>query len=189
MSRIALLQNAELTGSARAVVAGIQSHGGKVPDLYRMIANAPDLLKAWTDLSWPLRNSQLTSRGLREILIMRTAHLTQAGYEWAHHWDLALNAGVTVEKLKALPAWRTSMEFDTIERAALDFSDALILTGEVPDAIFNTLSRHLDSGQLVHIAMTICFYVCVARMASAFALQLEPNYADRPAMPNKEGLL
>jgi 4-carboxymuconolactone decarboxylase len=187
MNRLPILQDPELSESAREVIAGMQRRGTRVPDLYRLIANAPELLPAWTALSWPVRNSPLTSRNLRELLIMRTAHLTQSAYEWAHHWELALEAGVREEKLTALPVWRTSQAFDPVERAALDFADALVLTGKVPDAVFAALARHLNSAQLMHVAMTISFYICVAHVASSFELQLEPAYSHKPAMPERSG--
>jgi hypothetical protein len=40
--------------------------GREMPEIYRTLANAPRLLRAWTDLAWPLRNEVLVPRGLRE---------------------------------------------------------------------------------------------------------------------------
>jgi alkylhydroperoxidase family enzyme len=183
MTRIPLLTDGQINGAARGVIEDIQARGAKVPDLYRMLANAPDLLKAWTDIAWPLRNTTLTSRDLRELLIMRTALLTQAQYEWAHHWELALQAGVSKEKLEALPDWQASDLFDSAERAALKIADELVLTGRVANGAFNELSRHFDASQMVHLILTISFYTCVAHMASAFELDLEPAYSSKPVMP------
>ena len=64
--------------------------GHEPPDLYRVLANAPAMLKAWVDLAWPLRLEATTSRALRELIIMRVAVLTDAAFEWEAHWPAAL---------------------------------------------------------------------------------------------------
>ena len=183
MTRIPLLADEEMAPVASAIIADMNARGAKVPDLYRMLANAPNLLKAWTEIAWPLRAEGLTPRDLRELLIMRTALLTQAQYEWTHHWGLALAAGVSDEKLNALASWSESDCFSEQERAALAFTDALVVTGKVPDETYHALANRLDAGQLIHLALTVSFYVCVAKMASAFELQLEPGYELVPALP------
>ena len=178
-----LLADKEMAPVASAIVAEMNARDAKVPDLYRMLANAPNLLKAWTEIAWPLRAEDLTPRDLRELLIMRTALLTQAQYEWTHHWGLALTAGVAMDKLHALADWSMSDRFSEQERAALAFTDALVETGKVPQETFRALADRLDAGQLIHLALTVSFYVCVARMVLAFELDLEPGYQNVPALP------
>lgn len=183
MTRISLLADDQLEPAAREIISGIKARGAKVPDLYRMLANAPELLAAWTDIAWPLRTANRTDRAFRELLIMRTSYLTQAQYEWAHHWKLAIEAGVPEAKLHALPDYATHTAFDVRERAALRFADALVTTGKVPDTTFDALSEHFDAAEMIHLTLTISFYVCVAHMASAFELDLEPAYRGVPSLP------
>lgn len=183
MTRIQLLADEEMTPIASAVVTDMNARGAKIPDLYRMLANAPNLLKAWTEIAWPLREENLTGRDLRELLIMRTALLTQAKYEWTHHWGLAVAAGVSDTKLHALADWTASDCFTGEERSALAFTDALVEGGKVPDEEYRDLASRFEPAQLIHLALTISFYVCVARMASAFELDVEPGYEAVPAVP------
>lgn len=183
MTRIRLLEDKEMEPVAATVIANMNARGAKVPDLYRMLANAPGLLKAWTDIAWPLRTTELTSRSLRELLIMRTALLTQARYEWVHHWGLAIAAGTPEGKLQELANWQSSAVFSAEERAALAFTDALVETGQVPNEVYRALAERFGPGEMIHLSLTVSFYVCVARMASAFQLDLEPGYETVPAMP------
>jgi alkylhydroperoxidase family enzyme len=183
MTRLPLLRDEEMAPHAAAVIADMNARGAKVPDLYRLLANAPALLQAWTNLAWPLRSEDLTPRSLRELLIMRTAALTRAQYEWSHHWGLAIAAGVDEEKLLALSNWRQAAGFTPGERAALAFADSLVETGKVPDNVFHDLAEHFDAGQLVQLALTVSFYVCVAKVASSFELDLEPGYEAIPPLP------
>lgn len=183
MTRIALITDEEAAPAARAIFDEMTGRGAKIPDLYRLLAHAPDLFEAWTRIAWPLRNAKHTERGLRELLIMRVAILTRAEYEWAHHWGLAVAAGVEEQKLHALAAWRESDLFDETERRALAFADALVEGGDVPPDIYAALSAHFEPAQVIHLALTISFYVCVSHMASAFELSLEPAYVDKTRLP------
>ncbi len=183
MTRIPLKTDAEVDDATRALFEGMVQRGSKVPDLYRLLANAPELLQAWTDLAWPLRNLGFAGRDLRELLIMRTAQLTGAKYEWAHHWSMAVAAGVSTEKLHALSDWRASEQFSETERAVLGFADEMIRDGHPSSAAFAPVRALFDDSAVIHIALTVAFYVCVARFAGALELDLEPGYDDVPPLP------
>lgn len=180
MTRISLKKDGELDAGAAALFAGMVQRGGEVPDLYRLLANAPELLQAWTNLAWPLRNLDYVGRGLRELLIMRTAQILRADYEWQHHWRLAIAAGVSEAQLEALKDWRGAACFSEPERAALAMTDELAAQGHVSAEVFETLRGEFDEAQLVHLVLTVSFYVCVARVAHAFELDVEPHFRDVP---------
>lgn len=183
MTRIPLKTDDELDPATRELFAGMVARGGKVPDLYRLLANAPELLQAWTDLAWPLRAADHASRALRELLIMRTAQLTGARYEWAHHWSLAVIAGVAEEQLRALADWESSDLFNVQERAALSLADEMVRDGHPSDAAFAPVRKLFDEKATIQIVLTVAFYVCVARFAGAFALDLESGYEAVPLLP------
>lgn len=185
MTRLPLIEDDAADASTRAVFAAIADEGRGVPDLYRLIANAPGMLKAWTDLAWPLRGLDHIPRSLRELVIMRTAYLVQARYEWAHHWPMALSAGVTLEQLKAVPAWRASAAFSAAECAALALADEIVERGHASDAVFAGARAHFEGGALVQLVLTASFYVCVARFAETFEVGLEPHYKEYPPLPPK----
>ena len=79
--------------------------GGRVVNLYRVLGNHPDLLQAWVEFAWALRQRCTTSRALRELVILRVAHLTGSRYEWTAHVKMAQAAGVPEAQIEALPAW------------------------------------------------------------------------------------
>ena len=57
------------------VAQTVAAAGAKQVNLYRCLAHAPDLLRAWIDFAWALRGHDRTSRRLRELMILRTALL------------------------------------------------------------------------------------------------------------------
>jgi alkylhydroperoxidase family enzyme len=185
VTRLPIKSDDELDDSTRRLFQNLTRSGAKVPDLYRALANAPDLLPAWTDLAWPLRGAGYSSRGLRELLIMRTAQLTAAQYEWKHHWGLAIAAGISEQQLLELGRWARSDRFSEPERAALAFADELITTGAVADEMFARLSREFGTEGVIHLSLTISFYVCVAMFTSAMRLSVEDGYEHVPPLDER----
>lgn len=180
MTRLPAAADDETDPIVAEVFAAVRERGASIPLLYGVLANSPELLKAWTDLAWPLRYVSDVPRALRELMIMRTAQLTGARYEWAHHWHLAVQAGVRESQLEELADWRGSAEMTPHERAVLAFTDELVGAGHVSDETFTELRTTFDDRAVVQLALTASFYVCVGRMAAAVDLDLEPEYESVP---------
>ena len=60
--------------------------------------------------------------------------------------------------------WRTSEAFSDADRAALAFTDAIV-TGDVPPAVTEELTRHFDESQRVELTVTAAFYSMVPARA------------------------
>ena len=133
-----------------------------VPDLYRVLGNAPKLLQAWTNFAWPLRHDAVTPRSLRELAILRVAQLTGADFEWNAHSAFALKVGVTQRQLDELAEWPASDCFDDDERAVLAFADQLTTDLAVDDATFARLQDRWTPSEIVELTLTVAFYSCVS---------------------------
>ena len=84
------------------------------------------------------------------------------------------NAGVSDEKIAALPEFRTSPLYDEAERAALELAEATCAAPvDVPDELFARLRAHYDEAQLVELAATAALENFRARFNRVF--QIEPN--------------
>lgn len=63
----------------------------------------------------------------------------------------ALYQHVTLDKIEALPSWRTSPLFDDRERAALAYVEEATRHKHVSDATFAELQRHFNEREIVEI--------------------------------------
>ena len=173
MSRVPLL-DADGADPALAPVLERFAREGREPiAFYRALANAPDLLDAYSGFARAVR-----ARGdatLRETLTLRVAFLTDSDYEWSHHHKLALAAGVAEEKVNAIPEWKGSDRFDEREQAALACIDELH-ENAVTDATFAELSRHFDTAEVVWVIALGSLYELVERMVQALGVPVEPSY-------------
>ena len=146
--------------------------GAKQENLYRALAHAPELLRAWMAFAWALRDHDATPRSLRELMILRTAALHQSPYEWHQHRRMARDAGVTDEDVAELQMWRSSRSFGPAARAALALTDAIV-AGEVPAEVNEELARHFDHAQRVELTLTAAFYTMVPRLLDALGVPVE----------------
>ena len=156
---------------------------GTPPNLYRALANHPNIIAAWTEFANTLRNGTRTPRALRELLILRGAQLCKSEYEWAQHLRMARKAGVREAQIAALANWRNSPEFDAREKAALALGEAAT-EGRVSDEVYREARRHFDTPDYVELVVTAGFYAMVARVLDGLGVELEPDFRDHaPKLP------
>ncbi len=135
--------------------------------VFRMMANAPARLQPFLDLAGSiLIGSQFDAR-LREIAVLRVAHVTRSEYEWTQHARLARNLGLSEVEIEAIgvdgPVAGLDDEGRLLCRVAEEISRDVRLSDEALEQIvarygvrqatelivccsyFNMLSRFLES--------------------------------------------
>jgi alkylhydroperoxidase family enzyme len=66
--------------------------------------------------------------------------------------------GLTTEKIDALPDYATSPLYGEAERLALEYADAMTITGrEVTDELFERLRRHYSDDALVELTAIVAW--------------------------------
>ena len=98
MAHVRLLQKEEAQPKAREIYDKIEQSGARVLNLYRALAHNPDVLRNFTRLGNSLLAKAELSPKLRELVILRIAKLSGSEYEWAQHYPIALEVGVTHEQ-------------------------------------------------------------------------------------------
>lgn len=163
-----------------AVFRRFHEEGREPIALYRALAHAPVLLRAYSGLATALRYDARTPRSLRELGILRTAQLVGSEYEWSHHVPMAQAAGVGEAQIAALERWRDSEEFDAGQRALLRCAEEVHACA-LSDEAFADLERHFERPEIVELLLVLSFYQAVARLIDALGLEVEPEYrrADR----------
>jgi 4-carboxymuconolactone decarboxylase len=165
---------------APALVA-LEQRGIAISELYRVLANHPDALDAWTRFAWGLRGLSTTTRALKELLILRAVHKSGARYAWRDHVPMARQAGVPDEWIAALPDWTESPLFDAPTRAALAFADELIEFGVAQDDQLEELGRFYSAEQVIELTLTVSFYTMVPRVLNALRVPLGDDEVTGPA--------
>jgi alkylhydroperoxidase family enzyme len=157
------------------IFQGLQERGNPVGNVYRTLAYSPPLTQAWHGFLSALRDEVTSPRGLRELVIMRVAQLTNATYIWSRHWPMAIASGVRPAQLEDLRDWEVSSEFSEEERAALRYAQAITEMRD-DEAGFDSLRARFSPEVIVELTLTASFYTTVAQVTQALQIDLEPEY-------------
>ncbi len=89
------------------------------------------------------------------------------------------------EKILALPEYATSPLFGEAERVALEYADAMTITGrDVDDELFARLRRHYDDDALVELTATIAWENASAKFNRALRVPSQRLWKHRGLGPS-----
>ena len=67
-----------------------------------------------------------------------------------------MQAGADEDKIRDVPEWRQSRRFSELERVALEYAEAMTITGQrVSDELFARLRSLFDEGQIVELTAAV----------------------------------
>ena len=112
---------------------------------------------------------------LRELAIVTVGRLTDAQYEYVHHWNLARSVGVSREQLDALADFEKSPAFNDHERTVIRYAVEATNNVRVTDATWNALKSVLDTRRLMELVQNVAFYNMVVRVLVPVGVELEPG--------------
>jgi alkylhydroperoxidase family enzyme len=164
---------AEQPPELRALYAEIADLRGSVLNLYQVLANQPDALRAFMATSRYVRDESPLPPRLRELAVLATAFALDVLYEKYHHVPAARRAGVSEEQIAAFPNWQTSGAFDATERAVLGYVDQVARTRDVDDETFAALAAALSHGEIVDLALTVGWYHLCAAILGPLRIETE----------------
>ena len=98
MNRIAQLDPQTTTGPAKALFEGVQGKLGVVPNLIRVLGNAPAALKGYLNFSAALADGSFTPK-VREQIALAVAETNQCAYCLSAHTFIAGRLGLTQQDL------------------------------------------------------------------------------------------
>jgi alkylhydroperoxidase family enzyme len=176
MARISLIEpdsHPELAPLVAKIRAG---RPGPLLNVYKLLLHSPPLAETWLDHVGAVRWHTRLSGRLREIIIIRIAHLNRIDYVLDQHVPkLALADGVTLEECAALAEWEKSDLFTPAERAALALADSMTLDVAVPDEVFAPVRQHFGEREVVELTVLIGTYLMHNRVMQALGIDLEPD--------------
>src|ERR1700735_3229393 len=107
-------------------------------NVFRLLANAPHVFPGWTQMIDELFESPTFDVRMREVVILRVAHLQGSRYELSQHVGIARNGGLSERQTNAIhdKGDHDAANFTQTERAALAVVTELCTTHRLRDASF-----------------------------------------------------
>jgi AhpD family alkylhydroperoxidase len=120
------------------------------------------------------RYSRSVDERLKNLAMLRVSQLV--GCEWCLDFGsmLAQKSGIPADTLRELSNWRSSAQFDDLDRLVLEYSEAMTRTPvDVSDELFARLREHFDERQIVELTMAIGLENLFSRSNWAFGIHGE----------------
>lgn len=150
-------------------------------NVFRMIANAENAAPEVFALGHRLSRGSSLDPVHREVVILRTAAVNGADYQWNEHMAVARRVGFTDQRIDAVrqyPEPAAAALLEPFERTLIEFTDAVISTTTAPADLFETVRAEYDDSKLVELVLLIGFYMMVGRVMNTFEIELETGPVD-----------
>jgi len=163
---IPLPADAELGPEAREVLASMPPL-----NIFRMLALAPANLKPFFDWGISLLFQTELDARLREIAILRVAHVTRSKYEWTQHATIARRVGVSEEEIAAAAGDVSRLDADgqLVCRVAEEISRDVRLSDDALRRILDRFGRR----QAVELILNCSHFNMVSRILESTRVELE----------------
>jgi 4-carboxymuconolactone decarboxylase len=160
--------------------AEIRGRGRPVVNLYRVLANQPPALEAFLCASKYVRAGSSLEPGLRELLIIATAHELGQEYELAHHTEAAWAAGVAPQKVADALAGGGAGAMTPQEEAATAYARQAASTRDCEPEVFARLLEVFPADSVVDVVVTAAWYQLCAVILNSLRVDLEASLAGPP---------
>jgi 4-carboxymuconolactone decarboxylase len=168
MSRIPLVPVEQQPAAIRQFMA----RRGEL-NVFRLLANAPHAFVGWTQMVDQLLDSTTFTPRMRELIILRVAHLQQSPYELSQHIGLSSAAGLTDAEIDALVGGADidAAGFSRTEYVVLELITELCSTGQLSDGTFAAAHRVLRDEAVTELLMIVSCYFGLALVLNAADLE------------------
>lgn len=153
-----------LSGLMPAERRNPESTGNLVATLMRH----PKLARGFLRFNFHLLYGSTLPERLRELAVLRVAHVTKCEYEWRHHVAMGREAGLSDDVIAGIEHGEAS---DDLDAAIITAVDELQRDANVSDSTWTTLSAHLGERQLMDLVFTIGCYGALAMAINTFGVE------------------
>jgi AhpD family alkylhydroperoxidase len=159
---------------ARSVAAvAARATGGEPPRIFTTLGRHRRLFRWWLPFAATLLLRGELPRRETELMILRTAHRTGCGYEWAQHVPLAIRAGVGRDAVERIAAGPEAPGWTPRERVLLRAADELLDHRMIGDTTWAELSGILGERELIELCLLVGHYDMLAMTLNSLGVEAE----------------
>lgn len=179
MARLADIDPQTLSPEQRRVYDAILSGPrGVVQGPLRVWVNSPGLADKAQALGAFCRYGTSLEQRLSELAIVTTGAHWQAGFEWAVHAPIAIEAGLDPAAVEAIRVGREPKLEKADERAVYAFSSELLRNRRVSDETFRFAAETLGQLGVVDLVGILGYYGLISMTINAFEVPLPEGAPD-----------
>ncbi len=170
--RLQPVDEADLQEKTLASLAPYRDQDGRIYAIWATLAHHEDALRRYLVFSNHVLGKNTLPLKSRELMILRIAARAQAAYEWDQHVRIARRAGLADETIlsAATGAWDG---LDELDRALLAATDSLVDSQGVDDELWDRLTAHLSTEQVIDVLYTVGQYLTIATVINTLGVRTE----------------
>src|SRR4051794_29773135 len=145
MARIDPIDPADANGKVREALDALPPL-----NIFRTLAHAETAFRPFLRFGGAVLTRMELDPVVRELVILQVAKQAEAEYEWIQHVSIGKSVGVTDEQIAALEQG----DLDALgpaERAAVEFTAAVVQRPRVEDELFQRLQASFGDRQIVEM--------------------------------------
>lgn len=178
-ARVPLLERDQVAPEAVALYDKLLAERGCVPNMFKALANVPELALGIAALLKPLMGEGELVGWYKELIATRVAALTTCDYCISAHRYLALQRGATVEQVTSVgEGFEATFEtgpFTEKEKAGFRYAGLLHVSGHaIDDAAFAAVSAHFNAAELIELTALAAAFEFFPRLNSALRIPVTP---------------
>ena len=153
MSRFRLLEPQQAAPEARELLEAVQTKLGRLPNIFKAMANSPVTLSAYLCIGDALEGGRLSAQ-LREQIALAVAEINGCQYCLAAHAAIGRMVGLSRDEIQNN---RRAQSSDRSASSALTFVKTLVTKhgGVSDDDVARLGDAGFDDGQIAEIIMTV----------------------------------
>lgn len=169
--RIQPLQEDELTAEQRGILNSLGPAARM--NAFRTLVRAPKLLQPLVSLLIYILQESTVPLREKELLVLRTAWLCKAEYEWSHHSVSGKQAGLTDQELLRVTKGPDAKGWSLSDATLLRAADELHRDAFISDSTWLSLSERYTEQQLMDIVFTVGLYHIASMTLNSWGVQLD----------------
>lgn len=159
----------------RALIATIKrGTRGRSFEVFRVVAIGRGVLRRFLFYSGRMMPFGKLERRQTELVILRTAAICRAHYEWMQHVPIARKAGLSAEEIAAIGAGDMAI-LQPNDAALAGAVDELLAEHVLSDETFAALGEFLTPALTLEFCLLAGHYAGLAGALNTFGVELEPK--------------
>jgi uncharacterized peroxidase-related enzyme len=172
--RIAMLERDQVTPELGLLYDKLLSDRGIVPNMFKTVANVPELAMGFAAFLKPLMGNGSLSAWYKELIATRMAYLNQCEYCISSHSFLAKLAGASDAQIKGLESYEDG-PFTEMEKAGFRYADKLHGSAhDVDESTYRKAREFFDDKQMIELSAVAAAFEFFPRFVNALAIPVTP---------------
>jgi AhpD family alkylhydroperoxidase len=173
-ARVKLLERDAVTPDAAAMYDALLAQRGVVPNMFKVLAHAPDIAKGVAGFLKPLLSDGALSGWYKELVAVRVAILQESEYAIRAHAASAKKKGAGDEQIAGVQDFEKG-PFSEKERAGFRAADRLHLGARgVDDAFYGEVRRFFSEDEVIELFLTAAAFEMFPRFIDGLRIPVTP---------------